>query len=164
MDGKWNYMPSSDKWMSLWEIEWILQPSLAQVQMWLMENSRFFSVQICAPAQRSEKVTRKKKDNEHVSSSTRVWNCTWLFVPERNCLKKLNHHSPPRGQSGLLRNCVRCLTEEETFNATFIYLLTPDFLFLKYYKLVRLAQQMWDPSVVCFDKSGAGRQRPPLTG
>lgn len=107
---------------------------------------------------------KKKKDNEHVSSSTRVWNCTWLFVPERNCLKKLNHHSPPRGQSGLLRNCVRCLTEEETFNATFIYLLTPDFLFLKYYKLVRLAQQMWDPSVVCFDKSGAGRQRPPLTG
>lgn len=25
-DGKWNYLPSSDKWMSLWEIEWILQP------------------------------------------------------------------------------------------------------------------------------------------
>lgn len=63
MDGKWNYLPSSDKWMSLWEIEWILQPSLV-----VMGNSRFtFSssaeacVQICAPAERGEKVTRKKR-------------------------------------------------------------------------------------------------------
>lgn len=50
-------------------------------------------------------------------------------------------------------------------------LLTPDFLFLKYHKLDRLAQwsgcgthRMWDPSVVCFNESGAGRQSPPLTG
>lgn len=75
-------------------------------------------VQIRAPAERGEKVTRKK-EYKHVSSLTRVQNCTRLCVPERNCLKKLNHHSSPRGQSRLFRNCVCCLTEEETLNAAF---------------------------------------------
>lgn len=82
-DGKWNYLPSSDKWMSLWEIEWILQPSLAQVQMWLMANSGFFLLLslVFKSVKGVERSQEKKKEIYHVSSSTCVQNHTCRRQP-----------------------------------------------------------------------------------
>lgn len=152
-DGKWNYLPSSDKWMSLWEIEWILQPSLAQVQMWLMANSSFFFLLLSLvfkSVKRVERSQEKKKKKITMFLPRHVFRTApgffkWSVVVEGN----------------LFRNCVCCLTEEETINAAFFVntRLSPSKILQ-----IRLDVLMWDLSVVCSNEIGVGSQSSPLSG